>query len=999
MQDMASTDILFQFLKLTLFDAVLVAVILAAFMPLSKVKHTTFAVMKRNFAGYFGNPTGYVFICVFVFLCSVAAFWSQDFFARNLATLDQLNGWFPYIMLVFVPAITMSIWAEERSEGTDELLLTTPASDFDIVLGKYLAAAAIFSASLLFSQLTNFLVLDSLALGQIDLGLFIATYLGYWLIGLAMLSLGMAASFLTSNLTISFILGALFNAPLVFLNLANRGVADRGVAQSLSWWSIASRFGDFSRGVLGSASVVFFVLIIVFGVYLSMVFISRRHWESDPLRWIHFLLRGIALVAIVFGASRFLGRHDLIRGDITSAKVSSLSSDTKQLLRGIDKDKSVLIEAFISRSVPEQFVKTKVDLISKLREFESLAGANVTVRVNENLEAFSDEATRAEEQYGITPQTVMTQSDGAIRQEELFMGAAFTSGLDRVVVPFFSQGLPVEYELVRSITTVMQSQRKKIGIVHTDARLFGGFDPSRMGQIPKELIVEELEKQFEVEEVDLSQPVNEGVYDALLAVQPSSLTQSQIDNLVAAIRNGTPTAIFEDPMPFLLNVPGTGEPRRPVGGMMGMMGGGQQQPEPKGNIQALWSMLGIDMVGDTAAPGVPGMPGAGVNASVVFQDYNPYEGKVQAASITHEWVFISPGAPPAPLTDAFNSADPVVSDLRQILMLYPGAITPVGARGLTFTPLLKTGDETGTIGAMEARAGMRNPRSMHFARKWTRKRYVTAARIRGRLEDDLGMSDKGATLLAQVEAPTPPSPTEAAATPDEPAADVPAADAGGAGSENRNREIHVAFVSDVDLLHSEFLNLRAQPDSMVPWKFDNVTFVLNILDSLVGDDSLLGVRKRETRYSTLLMVERATDEARQAAQNEIASFEDKFKTAEDEFRQNIEKTQKELQDRIDELRGEGEVNQSDLMKELNKLAIEQQRTKRIMANQVAELEKERERELEKVQHGLEAEVSRVQNEYKMYAALLPPIPPLIVGMIVFMYRRMKERESIGSRHR
>ena len=285
--------------------------------------------------------------------------------------------------------------------------------------------------------------------------------------------------------------------------------------------------------------------------------------------------------------------------------------------------------------------------------------------------------------------------------------------------------------------------------------------------------------------------------------------------------------------------------------------------------------------------------------------------------------------------------------------------------------------------------GLRDPRSLNFAREWTRKRYVTAARIRGRLEDDLGMSDKGAAYLAQAEIPTPSA--SAAATP---ASDQPA-DAGGSAVDERNREIHVAFVSDVDLLHSEFINLRAQPDSMVPWKFDNVTFVLNVMDSLVGDNSLLNVRKRETRHSTLLMVERATDEARNKAQDEIASFDEKFKTAEDEFRVEISKTSEALKKQIEEAQKSGKIDQSALMKQ----AVEQQRIQRMTQVKMAELEKDRERQLEKVQHGLQSQVTGVQNRYKLYAALLPPIPPLIVGMAVWLYRRMKERESIGTRRR
>ncbi|MGH8411677.1 MAG: DUF7088 domain-containing protein, partial [Pseudomonas sp.] len=400
------------------------------------------AIFRRNFYSYFANPTGYVFICVYVLLSSFAAFWPNDFFSSNLANLDQLNRYLPYIMLVFIPAITMSIWAEERRQGTDELLLTIPANDFDVVLGKYLAAVAIYSVALLFSMVCNLSVLGWLAypVGP-DLGLFCGTYFGYWLVGAAMLSIGMVASFLTGNLTVGFVLGALFNAPLAF-------AANADVVLPAEWsipvkqWSLEEQFRDFGRGVISLSGVSYFVLAVVVMLYLSMVLIGRRHWQGGRDGHSlggHYLLRAVSLIALAVGVVMLFQQFDL-RADVSYERLGSLSPKTRDLLAHMQRP--VKIDAYISPEVPESYVETRLDLLSALREIAKKGGNKVRLRIHET-QALSPEAEQAEQQFGITAQSVFSRTRGAVSREQIYLGVAFTSGLEKVVAPFFSPSVPV----------------------------------------------------------------------------------------------------------------------------------------------------------------------------------------------------------------------------------------------------------------------------------------------------------------------------------------------------------------------------------------------------------------------------------------------------------------------------------------------------------------------------------------------------------------------------
>lgn len=277
------------------------------------------AIARRELGSYLGNPAGYVFLTLFIAATGAGAFLQPGFFARNLADLALLNKVMPGILMLFVPAVTMNVWAEERRRGTDEVLLTLPVRDIEVVLGKYFGALGVYTVGLAFA-LAHVVVLA--LLGDPDIGLMIATYLGYWLVGVAFVSIGLLASMFSTNATVAFILGALGCAGLVFAGMAPWadgivGCAAVAAVATLGWvafqgtsegagyaavgggviavivWltgagngfeetfarlGVDQHFYGFGEGVVRLGDVAYFLGIAVVVLYLCTFMLGRRHW-------------------------------------------------------------------------------------------------------------------------------------------------------------------------------------------------------------------------------------------------------------------------------------------------------------------------------------------------------------------------------------------------------------------------------------------------------------------------------------------------------------------------------------------------------------------------------------------------------------------------------------------------------------------------------------------------------------------------------------------------
>ncbi|NOZ39944.1 MAG: ABC transporter permease [Planctomycetes bacterium] len=922
------------------------------------------SIFKRDFVSYFSSPTGYAFICVFVVLSALATFWPPEFFSSNLANLDQLSRWLPFIMLVFIPAITMSIWAEERRQGTDELLLTVPATDFDVVLGKYLAGVAIFSVSLMFSAFSIFLVFKW-GLGDPDFGLFVSTYIGYWFIGVAMIAIGMVASFLTENLTVGFILGTLFNMPLALFGVADWFVTDPGWAQTVRHWSASEQFRDFERGVISLGGVTYFVAIAAVMVYLSMVLIGRRHWqareEGGSLGW-HYLARTLALLCLAVGVTQIVQNRNSLRADISSEQLSSLSAGTLDILRDLRDDedvRSISIDAYVSPRVPTEYVEKKTNLLSTLAEFQALSGGKIRVNVHE-IENYGEEANLAERTYSITPREVLIVNGRERSREEIFLGFAVTSGLGKVVVPFLGKGIPAEYELVRSIATVTRQKNLRVGILDTGVQ---GLMPSSNRDQEWPLLAE-LRKQYDIDDrpVDPSQPINVEKYDVLLAVQPSMLGPQEMDHLVDAVRAGLPTAILEDPMPipafYRPPTVGTADPKRSPG--MGMFGGGQQ-PLPKGDITQLWKTLGIEME----------------PTELVWQEYQP-DRTVRIES-DQEWIFIDQGNE---AQDPLNSDNPITSGLNQLLFLYAGSVTQAEDSKLKFQQLAVTGSSnSGTIEVPLLRQQMQSPGGQVFGHVRSSSSYIIGAQIEGEYINEDLLLNKELALEEMAKA--------AASTDDDSTADETTETAADTNAETETGSdeatpIKAVVVADIDWIIPAFFMIRESGDGQVIPATQNVTFILNIIDALAGDDRFIEIRKRVRKHRTLTKIDEATKSYRENANKQEKKFLDQIK----EELAEAQKTFEEEVAAVSKLEGlsEGAKQQ--------RIEIVRRRAQERLQADLKSIETRRNRNLKQIEYDLEQEVRTVQGRYKKYAIMIPPIPPLLVALYVFFRRRETEREGI-----
>ena len=227
-------------------------------------------IFKKELRSYFSSPVAYIVITVFLLICGW--FFSTSLFVVGQASLRNVFQIIPFVLTFFVPAITMRLLSEEKKTGTFELLVTMPVADFEVILGKYLAALALLVVSIGFTLTYAFTVG---ALGKPDAGVIAAGYIGLVLLGAGYIAIGVLASSLTENQIVAFIVSFMI---IFVLSLVDKVLlfVPAALATVCEYLSAEYHFDNIARGVLDTRDLVYYFSLIALGLYFSARALQRR---------------------------------------------------------------------------------------------------------------------------------------------------------------------------------------------------------------------------------------------------------------------------------------------------------------------------------------------------------------------------------------------------------------------------------------------------------------------------------------------------------------------------------------------------------------------------------------------------------------------------------------------------------------------------------------------------------------------------------------------------
>ena len=231
------------------------------------------AISKREIRTYFNSPVAYIVVTVFTILTGYLFF--TQLFVEKQADMRAFFNIMPLLFMFMVPAITMRLLADEKASGTLELLITLPVRDWEVVVGKFLAAMVLLCTAL---GLTLIFAITVKSLGPLDRGPAIGGYLGLVLMGGAYVAIGVMASSFTRNSIVSFIVAFAISFGLYLFGRLTQFLPPSW--QSLvAFLSIDGHFENIGRGVIDTRDLIYYFSMIGVSLLVATLSLESRRWR------------------------------------------------------------------------------------------------------------------------------------------------------------------------------------------------------------------------------------------------------------------------------------------------------------------------------------------------------------------------------------------------------------------------------------------------------------------------------------------------------------------------------------------------------------------------------------------------------------------------------------------------------------------------------------------------------------------------------------------------
>ena len=526
---------------------------------------TMWTIFKREVGSYFASPMGYLYIIAFVAL-SVGLF-ITPFFIYPQASMRNFFFLLPVILCIFVPAITMRLWAQEKTENTYEMLLTLPTRSAHLVLGKY-------SASLFFYLLSlggTFTIPLMLAvLGNPDAGALTGAYLGALLLGALFLALGIFISGFCEDQMASFMitlivcLGVYFLGQDFIVSFLDGWIKGFGtICKRL--FSFTGHYETLIKGVIGVGDLLYFLVWIGVFLFLNILFLEGR--ERPKARMLFTTSVSLCLIAGV-AFNLLIGDIRMGRLDLTEDNIYTISPATNKILAQLTSPVTTTLYITPPKDMPTLLKDMEREITDKLEAIQTQAGrkkftyrvihmkaAKLLAGLQEQEKEKSEEKSLEERllDKGIQPFSVQTIGEGKATSVWIYssLGMAYKDKPEEIIPQITSNNLhQLEYQLMNIIY--------KVAVRTPGIALFAAKEkvPEQMRALymqmgrplpperdPYQQVEQFLRAQrYEVSRIDLNRRSQlPGEFDAFVVLNPKNLSDRQRWEINRAIVEGKPT--------------------------------------------------------------------------------------------------------------------------------------------------------------------------------------------------------------------------------------------------------------------------------------------------------------------------------------------------------------------------------------------------------------------------------------------------------------------------